>query len=354
VLRTFLVWNTVLRTHRRSVVRRSNGIALLASLSMTAGCNDGPTLAGGTGGGGQGSLIVNRVEHLPGARARRMSVDPLSGASRSQVTWLPDAVERQWGIPFGNPISFSRDGRWMAWIETVRDTLRYGTCPFEVCPSDDARNLYVARVGTSARTLLTPQYHFDRAPSFSPDGKQLVLIREYFNGREETITLALDGEDITTVLPRTDRRRGAPAWSPTGDVIAYVAPDVGALHLVDADGSNPRAITPESYVVGLPAWSPDGSRIAVVVWNRTGEFDEEYAVAVIRPDGSQVTLLPFAAGGYRLQKLWWSPDGTRIAYCTDAPGSAGRTVVRVATVATGEVRVITPAGYSDCNPIWRP
>ena len=335
-------------------MRVTNTILLVSAVLAATGCNDSPTLSGVSGGGGRGGLIVNRVELLPGALARRTAIDPASGAALSQVTWLPDAVEREMGLPFATAISFPSSGQSMAWMEVERDTLRVGKCFLEVCSNDASRRVYVSRIGASGRTLLTPQYQFDRGPSLSPDGQRVVLIRESFDHREAMVTMNIDGSDVRQVMPPTDRRRGAPAWSPKGDAIAFVLPDVGTLNLVAPDGSNLRAITPQFYAVGIPSWSPDGSRIAVAAWNRGSQSNDEYVIAVLGRDGAVLRTLPFAGGAYRLQQLWWSPDGQRIAYCATEPSLPQRTVVKVATFSGGAPKVVTPNGYSDCNPIWRP
>ena len=49
-----------------------------------------------------------------------------------------------------------------------------------------------------------------------------------------------------------------PAWSPDGTQIAYAQQYGGPLHIINADGTNQRAITGSgSYSESAAAWSPD-------------------------------------------------------------------------------------------------
>ena len=95
--------------------------------------------------------------------------------------------------------------------------------------------------------------------------------------------------------------------------------DVGAIAVMDADGSNRRQLTqlrrPTSSEDGEPVWSPDGRRIAFVRQNGIGRLDRDNrrAVLVINADGSGLRrLTPWSldAGDHPD----WSPDGKLIVF----------------------------------------
>ena len=87
------------------------------------------------------------------------------------------------------------------------------------------------------------------------------------------------------------------------------------LFIVDADGSNPVNLTRTPDVNEIyPKVSPDGTKIAFLV-------DEGQGVSLVRSaywmnlDGTGRKLI-----GKHIRWLFWSPDGTRVAYLKEKPG----------------------------------
>ena len=327
------------------IVRR---FGVMLTVLALGGCNSDPTISGLAPGEGHGSLVVLRTDNVANSPARRVAISSETGASSAVISWFPNEHEAFPGAPFASDITLSRDGKWLAWVEFRRDTVRrYQDFEGNWRSDQHEQRIYVARIGASTKTLITPQYHNDYAPSFSPDGRRLVLLREFFDGDNQMITLARDGSDVQPVLIRRPQPRGAPDWSPANDRILYYRPDRGAVFAVSSDGSESGAILTAPFV-GSPTWAPEGTRFAVTMF-----LGGRQQIAIVSANGTIAFTAPIQdglAGG----RIAWSPDGSRIAYCANAGAMGRATVVRVLTVANGEDRVITPAGYSDCNPIWRP
>lgn len=177
------------------------------------------------------------------------------------------------------------------------------------------------------------QYERDRAevfrPSWSPDGTRIV----FSDGLRLRIVNVVTG--VTETIPGTSDGVW-PAWSPTGNVIAYtqlrrtgshdVACDcyaigdnepilrltrtiyhdgndrVGDLILINPDGTNRRTLGAGE----APAWSPDG---ATLVFQRGGQLFRSAA------DGSNATAIPNTAFGYEPAI---SPNGRFLAFTRDA------------------------------------
>jgi len=89
------------------------------------------------------------------------------------------------------------------------------------------------------------------------------------------------------------------------------------IYLMDADGTNPRRLTQNTYADGLPTLSPDGSRIAFDS-NRLRSDGEPFTrsdLFVMSTDGTGQTLLT------RGSSATWSPDGKQIAFHASASGT---------------------------------
>ena len=158
--------------------------------------------------------------------------------------------------------------------------------------------------------------HFD----VSPDGSRIVYSTcGYSDDRDyEIVVSAVDGTE-TQRLTENESFDNYAAWSPGGDLIAFISdrpvdsPDVYSvkrLYVIAADGSEVRLVAPLSGDSSLrlgphpPKWSPDGRSIAFVAT----EGPVVSAVYTVGTDGSGLTRIAEAASGPS-----WSPDGRRIA-----------------------------------------
>jgi Tol biopolymer transport system component len=181
-----------------------------------------------------------------------------------------------------------------------------------------------------AVTKVTRSWANEHDPDWSPDGSRLV----YESGR----TLVVVNRDGTGARPIATGLQ--PAWSPDGQLIAFVKPGVNGLWLVNADGSGEHRLTQDWDVD--PAWSPDGSKLAAARsapggWNLT----------VMDADGSDARTV---AAGYAPT---WSPDGRRIAYVR-----YNREELRVVGADGNGDRALTTnavvGGPRDFSPDWSP
>jgi hypothetical protein len=191
-------------------------------------------------------------------------------------------------------------------------------------------------------------------PAWSPDGQRIAFVRYGSENRHDIYMMDGDGSDVV----RRTFEGGAgnftaglhsPTWSPDGSQIAFVSlsGDDGyhALHVMNADGSGVREVTPrDEGGIERPTWSPDGRRIAFSKCIH-GSCDV-YAVAA---DGSALTQL---TRGMIAVAPAWSPDGDWIAFTTWSDwADTARSIAIVPADAVGESFTVVTAGTF---PAWQP
>jgi Tol biopolymer transport system component len=151
----------------------------------------------------------------------------------------------------------------------------------------------------------------------SPDS---IIFDSERDVRRHIFRMGLDGRDIVE-LTSGDAIQERPAITPDGKTIAYadfvdayLGADLG-LHLANADGTDPRALTKggKGGVNGgdtSPAFSPDGRWVA---FERAVDFDAgKGGLWLIRADGSGLRRLTDDTLGAGYPR--WSPDGKRILF----------------------------------------
>ena len=154
----------------------------------------------------------------------------------------------------------------------------------------------------------------------SPDGRRIALEGFGQDGHPELDGIysvrASDGGGLVRLL------RGPvspPRFSPDGTRLSFFdtkegvsPPGSGALFVVEADGSEPRRITPWGYTFGDHGWSPDGEWI---VFQRP--FGQLY---LVHPDGSGLRRVPLGLDpGTGAVNPSWSPDGAWIVFSLLGP-----------------------------------
>ncbi len=171
----------------------------------------------------------------------------------------------------------------------------------------------------------------DFLPKWSPDGKQIAFL----SMREQDLEL-LSKYDLAfhwflyamEADGRNQRRLTQTPigtiyqWSPDGSRFLFQssyedAQNKGkdgtvssAIYVMAVDGSKQKRLTPVEGIDGSPVWSPDGKRIAFCS-NRFGNMD----IFVMHADGSGVRRLTDDAADET--GPIWSPDGTQIAFMSN-------------------------------------
>lgn len=242
-------------------------------------------------------------------------------------------------LPRDTQPAFSRDGKRLAYVSTIG--------------ADGRSRIMVARAdGSSPRSIASGSVH---GPSWAPDGRHVIFVRESSNDRSQLVLAPIDGGNQRTLIDVAPHL-GNPQYSPDGLTIALLYNFRPAL--LDADGSNLRPVPVDLTgkfwsTLGL-SWSPDGSSLAIAL---ASDESGVFGIFAVSPSGGRprgvVESAPAADPA-------WSPDGRWIAYAVDGPAvgdSKGETRVFLVHPDGTANHPLPPAesdfGWRTREPAWR-
>lgn len=140
---------------------------------------------------------------------------------------------------------------------------------------DGSRAIYIMNADGSNVTQLTNVAEQDKEPDWSPDGKQIAFSRKWdppgiWKARWRIYAMNADGSNQHRVEEEKAYDAEDPAWSPSGDAIAYTT-DGKRITVYRFGEKEPR----NWYIVGhnrRPTWQPLPSPCAAVEDNLVSNF----------------------------------------------------------------------------------
>ncbi len=244
-------------------------------------------------------FVYQQILGVRGAFATRIAYVSLTGAPPMQRYQLivADADGENPHVIFDSPRpimspAWSADGQWIAYVS------------FE----NRLSAVYVQRLSTGERRLVSARAGVNDAPAFSPDGKQLALTLSGSGGNLDIWLLDLATQQLTRLTddPSIDTE---PAWSPDGQSIYFTSDRAGGPQIYKLDVANParvERITFGSSYDAHPVVSPDGKRIAFITLD-----GNNYRIAVQDLASGTVTVL---SHGHLDQSPSFAPNGATIIY----------------------------------------
>lgn len=186
-------------------------------------------------------------------------------------------------------------------------------------------------------------------PALASEGGSILMGQVNWGGEPEGGIAVVDDADDPSVRQLTSPPQDvyatdlAPSWSPNGKQLVFLRwsqseTEPYAIYRVDVDGSNLEPVIASQDFIEAVEWGPRSTNLIAFVVNPSGGN----CVSVVSPDGSnrRDVLCPKGSDGTPrdISSLQWFPDGKHLLVCTARPGNPSN--LRKLAVATGHASLL--------------
>ena len=205
-------------------------------------------------------------------------------------------------------------------------------------------SIFVQTLRSGNRFQVSNKPGINGAPSFSPDGRKLVVTLGGVDGNPDIYVLDIRTRETTRLTThRAIDTEGT--WSPDGRYIYFTSDRAGGpqIYRISANGGTPERVTFEGSYNARPRLSPDGTRLAMV-HNDRGNF----RIAVMNIETKDLLVL---STGQQDESPSFAPNSDILIYATRQRGDG----VLETVSADGLIRQKMASGQGDVRePVWSP
>lgn len=214
----------------------------------------------------------------------------------------------------------------------------------------------------------------ERAPAYSPDGKQLAFSRSWGALDQadrnqiqysDLYLMSPDGTDVQRLTFLTNDKPYSgqvsnPSWSPDGKQLTFEyrtgatgqPANSRAIYVVAADGTGLRQLTPWELRAGDRAnWSPDGTQILFTTYPAGRADAPGGGIYTVHPDGTAIGALTPAPSNVFYGTASYAPDGKSIVFA-QAPAGSEADLYTMRPDGTGIARLTNDRDAWLTRPAW--
>ena len=284
-------------------------------------------------------VIYQAITGIRGAFATRIAYIAVAGAGAEQRFQLivadADGYNQHLILESRYPImspAWSPDGQWIAYVS------------FE----NHLSAVYVQRILTGQRTMVSMRAGINGAPAWSPDSRKLALTLSGDSGHPQIYVLDLSDQQLTRITDAPAINTEA-AWAPDGQSVYFTSDRAGEPQIYRigiTPGSPTQRITfTDDYNAG-PHLSPDGKLLAMVTRDDSGNY--------------RIAVQNLATGDFRVlthgrldTSPSFAPNGATIMYA-ERPGQGQAGILATISVDGLTGLSLNPTQGEVRDPAWGP
>jgi len=213
---------------------------------------------------------------------------------------------------------------------------------------DGDKEIYMMDYDGRNQRRVTAHKSISMSPAWSPSGDAIAYV-SFFGGDGPALYLAEVASGRKQPVITSGSLNASPSFSPDGQKIAF-ARSLGSnieIFVCQRDGGGLKQLTYSAGIDTNPAWSPSGKEIAFTSSRGTGRPQ----IYVMDADGANLRRITFS-GDYN-DGAAWSPDGTRLAYAGRREPSNGFDIVVSDLVSLAAKTLVTGPGSHE-HPSFSP